>query len=451
MKYVFLFVGISLSVSGYTQYNPKNRKLFQLSLVPGISTNGFHPGTYRNIISINLLSGYSAGTDLLEIGLISNHTELEVRGLQFAGVANTVGINAFAGLTDKEQADKIRAGFEANLTGGQFAGFSNIVITNVFGFQIAGFSNTAGGALFGLQLSGVANVVHKYSFGVQLAGLMNNSHDSMDGVQISTLFNTTTGGLYGIQIGGFNKVGFIEGVNSYANDDPTGLQIGLVNHAKKMNGFQIGLINIGKTMQGTQIGLINIYRGGKDVDTRDGTSIGLLNFGESVFLSAGANELFNLQTELSTGTFKNARILREIKNKYVQNGLIYSKNFDAIAFSNTAWAIGYSLKKYYFNRSSVPGMGEYRFFSYGAEWMHINDEPKKFRKELSLLTRLAGSFGTKLHPKLSSVYVYGALTYNMFWSKDDFSIAPSFLQSEIKSGDNQLEFWPGVSVGVLLH
>jgi hypothetical protein len=122
-KYYLFILGISLSVSGYAQYNPKNRKFIQLSLVPGISTNGLHPGTYRNIISINLLSGYSAGTDLLEIGLISNHTELEVRGLQFAGIANTIGINAFAGLTDKEQADKIRTGFEANLTGGQFAGF----------------------------------------------------------------------------------------------------------------------------------------------------------------------------------------------------------------------------------------------------------------------------------------------------------------------------------------
>lgn len=451
MKYYLFILGISLSVSGYTQYNPKNRKLFQLSLVPGIGTNGFHPGTFRNVISINLLSGYSAGTDLLEIGLISNHTELEVRGLQFAGVANTVGINAFAGLTDKERADKIRSGFEANLTGGQFAGFSNIVITNVFGFQIAGFSNTAGGALFGLQLAGVANVVHKYSFGVQLAGLMNNSHDSMDGVQISTLYNHTTGGLYGVQMGAFNKVGFIEGVNSYANDDPSGLQLGLINYAKKMNGFQIGLINIGKTMQGTQIGLINIYQGGKDIDTRDGTSVGLLNIGNSVILAAGGNELFNMQTELSSGTFKNGRILLEAKNKYVMNELIYARNFNTIEFSTAAWAIGYGLKKYYFNRSAVPGRGEYWFFSYGAQWMHVNDELKKLKKELSLLTRLGLTLGSKLHPKLNSLYVFGTIAYNTYWNQDGTSIAPSFLKSEIASGKNHFEFWPGFSAGVMIH
>ena len=98
---------------------------------------------------------------MLEIGLISNHTEMEVRGLQVAGIANTVGINAFKGLSDKEEAEKIRTGFEANLTGGQIAGFANIVITNVFGFQIGGFSNTASGALFGLQVAGAATIVRK--------------------------------------------------------------------------------------------------------------------------------------------------------------------------------------------------------------------------------------------------------------------------------------------------
>src|SRR5690606_29317799 len=128
-------------------------------------------------------------------------------------------------------------------------------------------------------------------------------------------------------------------------------------------------------------------------------------------LAAGGNELFNLQAELSSGTFKNGRILLEAKNKYVMNELIYSHNYRAIAFNNAAWAIGYGLKKYYFNRSAVPGRGEYWFFSYGAQWMHVNEALKKFKKDLSLLTRLGLTIGSKLHPKLSSLYVYGTLAY----------------------------------------
>nr|AIA10726.1 unknown Function [uncultured bacterium]AIA10891.1 unknown Function [uncultured bacterium] len=229
---------------------------------------------------------------LLEIGGISNLNVLETHGLQFAGVANITGGNAYAGLQWKEIDKKKREGFEANLSGAQFSGLANIVLNNVFGWQASGGINLSKGALQGFQLAGISNTVYKYSFAVQLAGIYNVSVESMDGVQTSGLFNITKGGLYGLQLSAFNRAGHTEGINSFENSDTWGVQIGLVNLAGRMNGFQIGLINYGRRMQGTQIGLINIFSNGRTPETRDGTSIGLLNIGSSGHFSVFSSDMF---------------------------------------------------------------------------------------------------------------------------------------------------------------
>src|SRR5688572_9116790 len=195
--------------------SPGQRKLnfikpFQFSIAPSISTNGLHAGGYSNYFSINVTSGYSAANYMFEIGGISNLNENETRGLQFAGLVNVTGGNAFKGMQWKEADKKKREGFEANLSGAQFSGIANIVVNNVFGWQTSGGVNLAKGSLQGFQLAGISNTVYKYSFAVQLAGVYNVSVESMDGVQVSTLFNVTQGGLYGAQLGMFNKAGFIE-------------------------------------------------------------------------------------------------------------------------------------------------------------------------------------------------------------------------------------------------
>ena len=421
--------------------------MFQVSLLPGISSNGMHPGGYQNYFSLNLTSGYAASTRLLGLALISNTDEEISSGLQIAGLANLTGVNAFAGMQRKERDEKVRNGFEANLAGLQLSGLSNVVLNNVFGGQLTGGMNVSKGALQGLQVSGVANLVYKYTFGLQLAGLWNISFESMDGVQLSSLANYTRGGLFGFQVGAYNRAGFIEGKNSYENDDPTGLQLGLLNHVGKMNGFQVGLINIAGNMQGTQIGLVNIYRNGKQAETRDGTAIGLLNFGNSGYAALYANELFFTNIELATGNSKNGRIKSSRRNIYIQNALIYADD-PSFLDNEGRWAFGYGMKKFYFNRSERPGMNNFRFLSFGVDALHMSHEKKKLTRELSLLLRPKVSFGTRLHAKLKSIYVFGGISYNVYLSGSDYKLAPEFLESTATVGDRSLDMWPGFSAGV---
>lgn len=422
-------------------------RLFQLSLAPGISTNGVHPGGFTNYFSFNLTSGYSARNYLFEMGIISNLNEEETRGLQLAGLVNITGANVFAGLQLKEIDKKKREGVETNLSGVQISGLGNIVLNHVYGGQLTGGLNIAKGALQGFQVAGISNTVGKYAFGFQLGGLYNIAVESMDGVQVASLFNLTRGGLFGLQISFFNKAGFIEGINSLINDKPTGLQVGLFNHAKTMNGFQIGLVNISRSMQGTQVGLINIYNNGKTPQTRDGTSIGLINIGSSGYVALYANDLFFTNYEIATGTFKNHRINSDTREKQIQNALIYSANPGFLS-TNESWAVGYGLKKYFFTRSLAPGYNKLNYFSAGVDFLHVNHERKKFTKELSLLLRPHVSFGSRLHPKNKRYYFFAAIAYNIYRSGGDKLITSLLKETTGKEGT---QHWPGFAAGILVQ
>jgi len=442
---------LALCLSCFNLLQAQNQKfvrLFQFSLTPAISTNGLHPGGFTNYFSLNLTSGYSARNYLIELGVISNLNEEETRGLQFAGISNMTGANLFAGLQLREIDKKKREGAEANLSGLQFSGLANVVLNNVFGGQATGGVNVSKGALHGFQVSGISNTVGKYAFGLQLAGLYNVAVESMDGVQVASLFNVTQGGLFGVQLAVFNKAGFIEGVNSFINDKPSGLQLGLINHAKTMNGFQIGLVNISRRMQGTQVGLINIYNNGKSPQTRDGTSIGLVNIGSSGYVALYATDLFLTNIEISTGTFKNHRINTDVREKQIQNGLIYSTS-PAFLSDNESWAVGYGLKKYFFNRSLAPGYHKLNFFSLGVDFLHVNHERKKFTKELSLLSRPNVSFGSRLHPKNKRYYFFAAATYNIYRSGGDRAIDTLLKEASGKPG--RLQYAPGFAAGILIQ
>jgi hypothetical protein len=435
-----------INIAAFAQTKKPTTKLFQFSLTPGVSSNGLHAGGFTNVFSFNATSGYSSATLFLEIGLLSNANEIQTRGLQLAGIANVTGINAYTGLNDKDIDQKYRTGFEANVTGAQISGLINSVLSNVYGAQLTGGVNVVRNALFGFQVAGISNVVYKYSFGLQLAGLSNVSVQSMDGVQIAAFTNYTKGGLYGVQLSIFNEAGFIEGKNGFENTDYTGLQLGLINKAKeRMNGYQIGLLNISGRMQGTQIGLINIHKRGKDMGTRDGTAIGLINIGDVGHLAVNASELFPFNIELATGHRKNGRIASEAKNKYILNSLIYSSRGNWLSNRDINWAFGYGLRKYYYNRSVTPGMTEFWFFSYGSSFLHLNAQRKKVAQDLNLLVRPEISVGRKIHPKLGGIYVYAAVSYNTQIEK----------QSTSEGAENKNKFaftyWPGASVGVLVH
>ena len=131
VRHLYLHLGFSTTQDHFT-------RTFQVSLVPGLGTNGMHPGGYHNYFSLNLTGGYSASTYLLEVGVLSNFNTEETRGLQIAGLANLTGANAFAGMQRPERAEKTRKGFEANLSGLQISGLSNVVLNNVFRGQVTG-------------------------------------------------------------------------------------------------------------------------------------------------------------------------------------------------------------------------------------------------------------------------------------------------------------------------
>lgn len=446
MKWILLI--LSLVFCDSLAQRKRFIRSFQFSLTPGLSTNGLHPGGFTNYFSVNLTSGYSAGNYLFEAGIISNLNEEETRGLQFAGIANLTGANMFAGLQAKEIDKKKREGAEANLTGIQFSGMANVVLNHVFGAQLTGGINVTKGALHGLQIAGISNAVGKYAFGFQLSGLSNLAIESMDGVQIAGLFNGTRGGLFGIQLAIFNKAGFIEGINSFMNDNPSGLQLGIINHSKTMNGFQIGVVNISKSMQGTQVGLINIYNNGKSPQTRDGTSIGLINIGSAGYVAAYASDLFLINVEIATGTLKNQRLNTDARDKEVQNGLIYSTSPELVS-EKGAWAVGYGLKKYFFNRSTAPGYHRINYFSAGVDFHHVNHERGKFTNEWSLLSRPHVSFGSRLHPKNKRYYFFAAVAYNVYFSESGTGLHPLLIELSGKPG--KLQQIPGLALGILVH
>lgn len=446
MKFCYL-VSLLISVQNFAQTNPEKVKPLQISLAPSLGTNGLQPGSYSNRISFNLTSGYSAKNLLFEYATISNLNTSGTRGLQIAGLANITGGNALGGLSKKEVDQKMKSGFNSHLAGAQISGLTNIVVDEVFGFQLTGGVNLGKNAMFGTQIAGISNIVYKFSFGVQLAGLWNVSVESMDGVQVAGLANTTEGGLFGWQIGAYNHAGSTEGVNSFENKNPWGVQIGLFNFAGRMNGFQIGLINRAKQSQGTQIGLINFYRRGKVVNTKDGTAIGLLNFGDMNYGAVYSSDLFALNYEIATGNRKNGRVKLDGKNVYWVNSLVYSTT----PFHQGAWAMGYGMKKMFFSRSDLPGMSEFRFLSYGMDFSHVSFEPGSLTKSLSLLSRAKVEIGTRLAPKLYGIYVFGGFTYNCYWTDGQQSLAPLFLKSVSEKDNYRFEFWPGFTFGVMIH
>jgi hypothetical protein len=186
---------------------------FQVSLTPGLSSQGKMSGQVVNNFSLNVLGGYTAGTNGAEIGGIFNIDKKEVKYFQAAGVFNVDG---------------------GKMKGFQVAGVNNTVLDTSYGFQAAGINNLVKGKFAGFQVGGVYNHVADSVKGVQAAGVANFARRKLSGVQIA-------------------------GVGNVSNKETGGVQIaGVFNYSKKLRGVQIGLINVADTSEGYSIGLINV-------------------------------------------------------------------------------------------------------------------------------------------------------------------------------------------------
>jgi hypothetical protein len=144
---------------------------FQISLTPGLSTHGMFSPQVVNKFSLNLIGGYTAGVNGLEIGGLFNIDKMNARYLQLAGVFNLAGGNA---------------------TGLQLAGAHNRALDTVKGVQLALFTNNAGEQLSGVQISALHNQTHRLK-GLQV-GLVNVA-DTSQGASIG-LLNIIGNGFY---------------------------------------------------------------------------------------------------------------------------------------------------------------------------------------------------------------------------------------------------------------
>jgi hypothetical protein len=220
---------------------------FQVSLTPGLGSHGKMSGQVVNNFSLNVLGGYTAGTNGMEIGGLFNIDKQEVKYFQAAGIFNVDG---------------------GKMKGFQVAGINNTVLDTSYGFQAAGINNLVKGKFAGFQVGGIYNHVADSVKGVQAAGVANFARRKLSGVQIA-------------------------GVGNFSNKETGGVQIaGVFNYSKKLRGVQIGLINVADTSAGYSIGLINIIVKGYHK------------------LSFSTNEIVNVNAAFKTGNSRLYSILQ---------------------------------------------------------------------------------------------------------------------------------------------
>jgi hypothetical protein len=153
---------------------------FQFTFLPPLSTNGWQNSRTVNNVSVNLLAGYSAGVDGIELGSLVNVVRDSVHGFQAAGLVNATGGN----VNGIQMAGLINA-VAGSATGWQAAGLINAVMKPSTLTQSAGLLNIAPTEIHGVQMAGLLNVGGKV-YGVQLAGLINIA-DSVDGISLAPI------------------------------------------------------------------------------------------------------------------------------------------------------------------------------------------------------------------------------------------------------------------------
>lgn len=228
-RFARFFISSKQLVQGLNLGNFFTSSPYQVSLVPGVSSHGMYNSQIIDHFSWNLLGGYTAGIDGVEIAGIFNINRKDMKFLQAAGIFNFVG-----GSTRGIQIAGIYNNVSHNAWGLQAAGLFNRVGNFTGGMQLAGIGNIDQQAA-GFQVAGIFNHIHNFK-GVQFAGLFNSS-DTSKGLQLTSLFNRSAG--------------------------PTGSQLSaLVNTAKKVKGFQFALVNVADSSD-YAIGILNFIKNGE--------------------------------------------------------------------------------------------------------------------------------------------------------------------------------------------
>lgn len=253
-------------------------KPVQSSLIPSVGSHGKMAGQVVNKFSLNIVGGYAAGLDGVEIAGGFNINKKDVQYAQVAGLFNMVGghmkgaqaaggMNRIMKSASGAQAAGLANIVDSSLTGAQAAGGLNKTGGNSRGAQAAGLANISRGHFTGAQASGGLNIIRGDVEGVQIAGLSNFNEGALGGAAITGGLNHTKGNATGLQLAGiYNSTGGnfhglqLSGVANRTGNVARGLQFGLFNYARRLKGMQFGIINVADSSTGTSIGLLNIVR-----------------------------------------------------------------------------------------------------------------------------------------------------------------------------------------------
>ncbi|MCF3108650.1 carboxypeptidase-like regulatory domain-containing protein [Niabella sp. CC-SYL272] len=253
-------IGTRQRLSSINLKNYFYQQKFQLGLLPGIATKNVLKGQQENKLSFNVLGGYAAQVDALEIGGLFNIVQKHVRSVQVGGLANLVG---------------------GSVNGVQIGGLYNYVGDTVRGLQIGGLANADKNAVSGVQIAGWYNESKSFT-GLQIGGVVNHAARVGKGMQLAGIVNHTPVFESGLQLSGLVNIAGAIG---------KGVQLsGLVNYAKKINGLQVGVFNIADTLQGVALGPFNYQRNGKHAFSVSAQENGQIN----ISYKSGSKALYNI-------------------------------------------------------------------------------------------------------------------------------------------------------------
>ncbi len=252
-------------------------KPVQFSFTPGLGTHGQLGAEVVNKFSFNILGGYSAGVNGLEIGGLYNIAKADVRHVQIGGLFNIVG-----GSVHGVQVGGLYNKVFDSMSGLQVAGLLNRVKGKVSGLLISGLVSNVTGDVDGLMVSGLVGKTSKAIKGQAVSGLVTKVSGNAEGMILSGLISGVSGNMKGLQL---------SGITSLTRKTITGTQVsGIFNYTKHLKGLQIGLINYADTASGYSIGLININKKGYHRISLSGNDLADITFS----YKAGNKQLYTI-------------------------------------------------------------------------------------------------------------------------------------------------------------
>jgi hypothetical protein len=391
-------------------------RTFQVSLTPGLSTHGKLSAQVVNTVSVNVVGGYTAGVNGVELAGAFNVNKTDVKYVQAAGLLNFTGgsvkgaqlaglHNHVLGDVEIVQASGIANFVKGNVTGAQLTGIYNHVSKNVKGLQAAGIANFVKGNATGVQLSSIYNHVAGSFTGLQVSNISNFVYHKFVGVQLSNIYNVCYDSLVGVQA---------TNIINFAHKQVSGVQLSVIGNVatRELKGAQIGLFNYAKNLRGFQLGLINV------ADTSDGYSLGLINIVFKGYhkITFSTNESMRFNTAFKTGNSKLYSIL----------------------------LMGFDQKKMEGDTANVfsLGYGLGHEFSLG-KWFSINPE---FTSQYLYLgdhnnTNVMNKFHLQFHVKLGKYFsIFGGPSFTMLYS-DQSKIAAGWNYSIPPAGYHTFELW----------